>query len=127
MRYIMIIITKERVNEWVELLGYSGAKKRIKKLSDAGTHSFPKTGKFINIDTKNDTAEYSVSGGSGAASDSPEIASTRAKLKSIISEDTNGTGTQVDINGVERLWQITCYTKDSRDKNQKSVKDNESE
>ena len=123
----MIIITKERVNEWVELLGYSGAKKRIAKLSTAGTHSFPKTGKFINIDTKNDTAEYSVSGGSGASSDSPEIASTRAKLKSIINEDTNGTGIQVDINGIERLWQITCYTKDSRDKNQKSVKDNESE
>ena len=122
-----IHVTAERVNEYIDLLGYLGALTHTEKLVKAGTHTFPKTGAFIDIDTDNDTAVYTVSGGSGASSDSKEIASTRAKLKAIIHEDTNGTGVQKDINGVERLWQVTCYTKDSRDKNQKSVKVNESE
>jgi len=121
----------ERVNEWVEMIGYNKAIKRIADFTKANTHSFPKTGRFINIDTSANnglgTAEYVVSGGSGAVADSKEIASTRAKLKSIIAEDTAGTGIQTDINGVKRVWQITCYTLESRKDNNKSVKNNESE
>ena len=116
----MKIITKDMVNDCIDLAGYKKAKAKLDGIIKAKSHKVPTSGKFIEISEKNDSAVYVVSGGSSASDDSPEIAKLRQELKDAIDKATGGTGIQKDANGIKRIWQVTCYTLKNRQDNNNS-------